>query len=290
MDTIYKVLCKDTIYLICQYLDDVNKIYFLSLSKQLYKFRLQMKYDQTHVLTDKIIKLPYYKNFRNFIITSTYHLLKIHNNIRSITFGRNFNENIIDIMPGSFDRRVHNDEIITHLTFGNKFNQDVTQCIPLTVTHLTFGENFNQPIDYCIPLSVTHLIFGRNFDKPINYCIPPSVTHLILGQNFDQEILWDSISSSITHLTFGRKFNRYTNHDLKLLPPTVSHLVIYTCGGIINIIPSTVTNLILINNYDIQTIKNIMHNRLKFVKQIFYAQYNPNYAQNYSPKTLAKIN
>lgn len=54
-------LCKDIILLICTYADDISKIYFLSTTKELCKFKLLIKYDQVHVSNSKIISLSYYK-------------------------------------------------------------------------------------------------------------------------------------------------------------------------------------------------------------------------------------
>jgi hypothetical protein len=48
---------------------------------------------------------------------------------------------------------------LTHLTFGNDFNQEVSQLHKL-LTHLTFGYDFNQDVSD-LPKSLTHLTFDR---------------------------------------------------------------------------------------------------------------------------------
>src|SRR5205814_1226471 len=67
---------------------------------------------------------------------------------------------------------------VTHLTFGNKFNQDIKSAITASVTHLTFGRNFNQDIKSAIPASITHLTFGYSFNQDIRSAIPTTVQYI----------------------------------------------------------------------------------------------------------------
>jgi len=127
---------------------------------------------------------PYY-NGKNYNIPNT---------ITHLTFSRNFNRSIKDIIPPS----------VTHLTFGYNFNQCIKKDnIPPSVTHLTFGNNFNQPIIDCIPPSITHLMFGRKFKQLVGHYIPSSVTHLIFSNDYNRR-LEDDIPSSVTHLINNR--------------------------------------------------------------------------------------
>jgi len=92
---------------------------------------------------------------------------------------------------------------ITHLTFGNTFDQAV-DLLPPNITHLTFGENFNQPVDH-LPSSITHLTFGYNFNQPVNH-LPPNIIHLTFGFRFNQptEHLPLSIILSVKRRGLGR--------------------------------------------------------------------------------------
>jgi hypothetical protein len=137
-----------------------------------------------------------------------------------------------------FNRPVNNlPNSITHLTFGEQFNQPVghqgcedINCprnLPNSITHLTFGYIFNQPVNN-LPNSITHLTFeGRNFNQPVGHqgcedinCprnLPNSITHLIFGDDFNQPV--NKLPNSITHLTFGYCFNQPVDN----LPNLITH-------------------------------------------------------------------
>ncbi len=104
---------------------------------------------------------------------------------------------------------------ITHLTFGNNFNQPVNN-LPLGITHLTFDGAFNQSVNN-LPLGVTHLSFGFQFNQPVD-CLPPSITHLTFGCNFNQSV--NNLSQFITHLRFGLHFAQSVTN----LPPSLIFL------------------------------------------------------------------
>ena len=67
-------------------------------------------------------------------------------------------------------------------------NNIETTYIPKNVTHIIFGNNFNQKMDNFIPNNVTHIFIGNNFNQKIKNSIPNQVTHLIFGYHFNQEI------------------------------------------------------------------------------------------------------
>jgi hypothetical protein len=88
------------------------------------------------------------------------------------------------------NRQVNNlPNSITHLTFGNDFNEKVghqgcedIKCprnLPNSITHLTFGFKFNQQVDK-LPNSITHLTFGYQFIQPVNN-LPNSITYFTFG-------------------------------------------------------------------------------------------------------------
>ena len=115
---------------ICSFLRDLDKLNFLSVSSDM------------HILKSKIF-------FNDYV-----HI----NNIFDIWYFDRFTHIITD-------RLVKYPKCLTHLTFGDDFNQDIKDCIPISVTHLTFGYYFNQNIKDCIPISVTHLTFGYFLTK-----------------------------------------------------------------------------------------------------------------------------
>ena len=194
---------------LCTFLTDRDKINFLSSSTTLHGFKSKI-FLNDRIFINKITQLWYFDRFTNIITNQLGYIP----NISHVTFGNYFNQNIKDCIPAS----------VTHLTFGYYFNQDikdVSSSIPMqlcvTYTHLTFGIYFNQNIKGCIPASVTHLTFGYYFNQDIKDCIPLSITHLTFGYYFNQDIK-DCIPASVTHLTFGYHFN----HDIKGCIPSMS--------------------------------------------------------------------
>lgn len=289
MDT----LCKDIILLLCTYLNDTTKVYFLSTTKTLCKFKLLTKYNQVHILTKKISKLSYFKNFTDIIKMDTVDDLKkiSSTSISRLTFDDNFNYPIKNLISQ-----------VTHLTFGHNYNQkfysvktELSKCgnfigqgilnrIPHSVTHLTFGCEFNQVIKNDISASVTHLIFGHNFNQKINYEMCSN--GFVYGP-------YNSIPDSVTHLTFGHNFNQ----SLESVPKYVTNLTLVITmqnQEIMRTIPSTVIDLILVSLCQLSVIKNIIYDKLvigvnKFINNISYAEYDCAYTKSYSKKSLIKI-
>ncbi|QGR54374.1 f-box and fnip repeat-containing protein [Moumouvirus maliensis] len=150
---------------------------------------------------DKITICSTNKYFREYLNCVKFNGLYDYHQIRDLSFYSRFKyikykANNTNIPEG-----------ITHLTFGNRFNQSINGCIPNSVTHLTFKWNFNQPIEGCIPNSITHLTFGNCFNQSIKGCIPNSVTHLIFGKSFNQ-LIGECIPNRVTYLIFGKNFNQ----------------------------------------------------------------------------------
>jgi hypothetical protein len=113
---------------------------------------------------------------------------------------------------------------ITHLTFGNRYNQP-TYNLPLSITHLTFDWMYNQPTNHLSPFgSITHLTFGFSYNQTTNH-LPLTITHLTFGLFYNQPT--DHLPSSITHLKFDWMYNQPTND----LPHSITHL---TFGGLFN--------------------------------------------------------
>jgi FNIP Repeat len=68
---------------------------------------------------------------------------------------------------------------ITHLTFGEKFDQPV-DCLPSSLQYLTFGTAFNQHVDL-LPPCLRQLSFPKDtsqFNKPVDFF--PLLSHICL--------------------------------------------------------------------------------------------------------------
>jgi hypothetical protein len=118
-------------------------------------------------------------------------------------------------------------EGITHIIFGNFFNQSIdklpntVKCIALWAYMflkgtIKFGYSFNQTIN-CYSESLICIFFGDEFNKPVDN-LPNTITKLIFGRDFDQLI--NNLPKNIISLGFGRDFNQPI-HDL---PDTITHL------------------------------------------------------------------
>ncbi|AZL89944.1 F-box and FNIP repeat-containing protein [Megavirus baoshan] len=125
----FDILNNDVIIYILEYLNDMDKISFLSVNSRLYSLINNVWFNG--IYNYRLIKgLPYINRFKYI----KYKTVSIN-------------------IPDS----------VTHLTFGNNFNQDVKDCIPVSVTHLKFGHNFDQNVKNCIPNSVIYLTLKREF-------------------------------------------------------------------------------------------------------------------------------
>jgi hypothetical protein len=150
---------------------------------------------------EKIIKCnTMYYNVLNYIIVN------IPNNITNIQFCSKFNS-------GSIFPYLHKN--IYRLSFGNNFNQDVSN-LPQLLTNLQFGNNFNQDVSN-LPIGLKILAFGNNFNNNVDY-LPNSLEYLKFGFYFNQDI--SNLPNSIRFIGFGRKFNHSIenlslNYDLE---------------------------------------------------------------------------
>lgn len=157
MDWIKKYLCctiqsyqfcmnNDIIIYICNYLNDKDKISFLSINRHMNLIKNKVFYHEM-VCINKIQGLWYINQIKNVVIKENVNLSKY-------------------IIPN-----------ITNLTFGYNFNQCVKGYIPSQVTHLTFGQYFRQSLEGCIPPSVTHLTLPGDIEYNKKY-IPSTVIYL----------------------------------------------------------------------------------------------------------------
>lgn len=113
-----------------------------------------------------------------------------------------------------------NGAVITHLTFGREFNQDVRNKLPETLTHLTFGDLFNQEVKDGLPKNLTHLKFGEIFQKDVKDGLPKNLTHLEFGGFFNRDVK-DGLPKNLKHLKLGQMFKKDIRGGL---PKTLRYL------------------------------------------------------------------
>ncbi|AGF85008.1 repeat-containing protein [Moumouvirus goulette] len=229
----------DTILHLFDYLDDKDKISFMSTCQDLFNIKNSIKIQNLysyHIVKDSIFLSSFRKisfNTKNIDIPiNTTHLYfcdsfnkslpKLNevncltNNLKFIKFGWNFNQSIKGCIPNN----------VTHLIFGNRFNQDILGCIPESVIYLEFGTSFNKSVENCLPKNLKYLKFGFKFNQNIDNCIP-DVKYLEFGHYFNQRINNCSINkkyglpSSLKYLIFKQEFNqsitRCIPHGVKIL-------------------------------------------------------------------------
>ncbi len=199
------ILIDDIIFVILSHICDKNKLSFLSSSPRMKLLGYKI-YFSDEISVIKIIGHRYYNQFTHI---KTNFLTIFPSSMTHLTFGNYYEEPIGDHIPLG----------VTHLAFGRKFMQSVINCprvgpngtdlgtpaIPPSVTHLTFENRFIRNITDHIPTNITHLTLGYCFAKYIANCVPPSVTHLTFKQTFDQHIL-DNIPPNVTHLRLSKKY------------------------------------------------------------------------------------
>ena len=86
--------------------------------------------------------------------------------IQKVRLGFNFNQEMRNLLPNS----------ITHLTFGDYFNQDVNN-LPNSLIYLSFSWDFNQDISK-LPKSITYLKFSTSDNSKFNHNLNPYLYHL----------------------------------------------------------------------------------------------------------------
>ncbi len=188
----------------------------------------------------KVIRINSKDRYENHIIKIRYKINKIIiNDVDELREVCKLKIRVIQIKFSSdFDSFVNTDNLpreITHLTFGDFFNQPVDN-LPKSITHLTFGIMFNQSV-YNLPDSITKLTFGHKFNQPVDN-LPKSITQLTFGYYFNQPV--DNLSDSITQLTFGGEFNKNINN----LPKGLIRLIFgFAFNKEINKLPKGLTYL-----------------------------------------------
>src|SRR5579872_7033787 len=137
MDT----LIDDIIVYITNFLNDKDKLYFLSSCEYFHLFKTKIFFNDC-VYIDKIMLLSYFDRFTSVVVNDTQY--KLPTSCTILVFNDDFNGDIEGYIPNG----------ITCVVFGNSFNQNIRGCIPNSVTRIYFKDDFNQDIKECIPESV----------------------------------------------------------------------------------------------------------------------------------------
>ena len=156
--------------------------------------------------------------------------------------------------------------MLTHLTFGYCFNQEVGK-LPQLLIHLTFGDCFNQEVNLLLRqlTHLTHLTFGYRFNKS-NIYLPFGIKYLKLDCNNSHII--SQLSSNIEVLELDYSFYL----ELNDLPTLLKQIIFHKNSEYnkeLNCLPKFVEQIQLPYDYDKQ-IKNLP---LKLKKVICSNQY-----------------
>src|SRR5207253_2389064 len=100
------------------------------------------------------------------------------NKLKTIKFGSNFNQPLIDVLPKSLEA----------IKFGKSFDNKINS-LPVGLKYIKFGFNFNQKISrQFFPNSINTIIFGDEFNNPLDDVLPDNLSCLKLGWEFNKPI------------------------------------------------------------------------------------------------------
>lgn len=151
-----------------------------------------------------------------------------HSRIQDITFGDNFNDNVLGMFDScedlqilnfgnAFDQNmlgvVDNLKFLRKIIFGDCFNQSLKFVLKNNnlLETIKFGFNFNQDItntfDYCCQLK--SIEFGHNFNKPIGRALNSCklIEKIYFGVEFNQQVIFET-HTQLKILIFGNNFNQ----------------------------------------------------------------------------------
>src|SRR5688500_2422228 len=118
----------DVIANVGTYLTDKEKLRLTVVCILMNRLKYIFTYD-TKIYSAIIMKLPYFDNFENAIVT-----------------------NKTDMYPKKAKKLYLNADVpnipqcVTHLEFGNNFKKSIKNIFPSSVTHMTLADNFTGPI------------------------------------------------------------------------------------------------------------------------------------------------
>ena len=190
----------------------IEKI-FVRLPKDLKYLDLTYSY-KLNFLSDYINYNMNDKNshIKNEMIKNSQIFDNLPSNLEVLKYPSNYNLILVEQIPQN----------IIKLFLSNKFNKSIDKLLnpnfgtsklrPKTkITHLIFGNEFNQSVNY-LPTTITHIFFGSSFNKSIDN-LPNSIEVLVLGTSFNIEI--NNFPINLKEITFGEEFNQLIN-GLKL--------------------------------------------------------------------------
>jgi hypothetical protein len=160
-------------------------------------------------------------------------------NLEVLKYPSNYNLIMVERIPQN----------IIRLFLSNKFNKSVDKLLnpnfgtskprpPTKITHLVFGDEFNQPVNY-LPLTLKNIFFGSSFNKSIDN-LPDSIEVLVLGTNFNKCV--QNFPTNLIEITFGEEFNQSIN-GLKLKVKKIIFTKYDTCEKYCKIIYSEEDNM-----------------------------------------------
>ena len=198
------------------YYDEKTKIDECHVEKVFVSLPINLKYlDLTYSYKLNMISDYVSHNFNNKnchikkeMIKNSQILDNLPENLEVLKYPANYNLILVEKIPQN----------IIRLFLSNKFNKSVDKLLnpnfgtskprPTTkITHLIFGNEFNQTVNY-LPTTLTHIFFGSSFDKPIDN-LPNSIEVIVLGSSFNKVI--NNLPTNLIGITFGEKFNQQVN-------------------------------------------------------------------------------
>lgn len=251
--------------------------YFLSVNKQMYKFKQIIKFSDVIILSNKIFNLPYYDSFTALEINYLFDL-PIDSVFRyplALKYLR-LRKEIIRSIPGTVISLIveHNfknliiPESVKYL-YLSSYNKSHIYAIPNTVKKLVLDEHYQENNGIVLPNSLTHFMFSANnrccYD---NVVMPNALEYLFLDdpidyyekffpelkyKNYhscDKYLDWYNLSlnnlTKLKYLDTGKFFNSKIQPDT--FPSSITHL---TLGKSFNQnltnIPLSVTHLTIKN-------------------------------------------
>jgi hypothetical protein len=236
----------DIILLICGYLNNIDKAYFLSTTRHAHLLKDKIFFNDM-IDSGKIRYHWYFDRFTNIITTDRFSAKILPKFISHLTFREGDWSLVKEYIPPTITHLTYYDiqdvniinhfipDFITHLAVTincedsedfdyYQYDEDSDEEIKinegnilLKITHLEIGRRIPRSSMLQKFFNITHLTLGGEFNQPIKNYIPPLVTHLTFGDKFNKPI--DLYHETLTNVIFGHDFNQEF-----YLPRTVKYL------------------------------------------------------------------
>ena len=245
IDKVFVRLPKELVYLDLTYsykLNYLSEVLIWNTSQPDTKINLQKELVKKNLPLDN---LP--ENITVLKFPSNYAMIQIETipkNIIRLFLSNTFNSSVDKLLNPHFGTSKPRPETkLTHLVFGEEFNQSVNY-LPPSLTHLFFGYSFNKSVD-ALPNKLLFISFGNQFNKTIDN-LPHGITEIEFGYNFSQSI--DKLSYKVETIIFKRK--EFAKNNLN----DTDKIKLYNIK--INKLPSNLKKIYLPNYYDFNDIYN----------------------------------